>query len=91
MSSLVERDSSSDVDADVVPRSPDETTFLISHRQPGELSPQDVERRGFGLPKRLWRMAPVWLLGYVLLNHRREVQIQRRTYTGSFSCMKTLS
>ncbi len=82
MSSLVERDSSSDMDADVVPRSPDEATFLIS---------QDVERRGFGLPKRLWRMAPVWLLGYVLLNHRREVLIQGRTYTGSFSCMKTLS
>jgi hypothetical protein len=73
MSSLAERDSSSDADADVVPQSLGETSPLIPPGQPGESLPQDVERRDFGLPKRLWRMVPVWLLGYVLLNHRREV------------------
>jgi hypothetical protein len=91
MSSLAEPDSSLGADADITPESLDETTFLISHNQPVTLPPQDVERRFFGLPKKLWWVAPAWLLGYILLNRRRETQIQRRTYTGSFSCMKTLS
>jgi hypothetical protein len=78
MHSLAERDFSLEVDADVVPKSPDETTCLISHSHPVKLPPQDVEKRLFGLPKGLWRMAPVWLLGYVL-NHRREEQVQRPT------------
>lgn len=65
MSSLAERDFFFEADAGIVPQSPDETTFLISPSRPVKLPPQDVERRFFGLPKKLWRMAPVWLLGYV--------------------------
>jgi hypothetical protein len=83
MPSLAEPDFSLDVDAD-------ERTRLISQSHPVKLPPQDVESRLFGLPKRLWPMAPVWLLGYVL-NRRREELVQRLTYIGSFSCMKTLS